>query len=137
MAQLDYNLLFRWFVGVNMDDPIWDPSTVSKNRERLLEGDVAHVFFAQVVTQARERNLLSDEHFMVDRTLIETWAAQESFKRKARATPAPPPDYPGNPRLDVQGERRTNATHASITDPDARLYKKATGQEAKLASVIG
>jgi transposase len=133
MEQLDYNLLFRWFVGVNMDDPIWDPSTFSKNRERLLEGDVAQAFFAQVLAQAQERALLSDEHFTVDGTLIEAWAGQKSCKRKSADTPPLPPDDPGNPSIDFRGERRTNATHASTTDPEARLYKKATGQEAKLA----
>jgi transposase len=133
MEQLDYNLLFRWFVGLNMDDPIWDPSTFSKNRERLLEGEVARAFFAQVLAQAREPDLLSDEHFTVDGTLIQAWAGQKSFKRKAAETPAEPPDDPGNPSVDFHGERRTNATHASTTDPEARLYKKAKGQEAKLA----
>jgi transposase len=133
MEQLDYNLLFRWFVGLNMDDPIWDASTFSKNRERLLAGDIAHAFFDQVLAQAREHNLLSDEHFTVDGTLIEAWAGQKSFKWKDSAPPAAPPDDPGNPSIDFRGERRTNATHASTTDPEARLYKKATGQEAKLA----
>jgi transposase len=133
MEQLNYNLLFRWFVGLNMDDPVWDSSTFSKNRERLLEGDVARAVFDQVLTQARERDLLSDEHFTVDGTLIEAWAGQKSFKRKTPETPPPPPDDPGNPSVDCRGERRTNATHASTTDPEARLYKKATGQEAKLA----
>jgi transposase len=132
MEQLNYNLLFRWFVGLNMDDPIWDPSTFSKNRERLLEGDVARAFFDQVLGQARERGLLSDEHFTVDGTLLEAWAGQKSFKRK-KAEPPSPPDDPGNPSIDFRGERRTNATHASTTDPEARLYKKAKGQEAKLA----
>jgi IS5 family transposase len=124
---------FRWFVGLNMDDPIWDPSTFSKNRERLLEGAVAHAFFEQVLAQARERDLLSDEHFTVDGTLIEAWAGQKSFKRKDMVPPEPPPDDPGNPSIDFRGERRTNATHASTTDPEARLYTKAKGQEAKLA----
>jgi transposase len=133
MEQLDYNLLFRWFVGLNMDDPIWNPSTFSKNRERLLEGEVAHAFFDQVLAQARERDLLSDEHFTVDGTLIEAWAGQKSFKRKTPEPPPSPPDDPGNPSIDFRGERRTNATHASTTDPEARLYKKAKGQEAKLA----
>lgn len=132
MEQLDYNLLFRWFVGLNMDDAVWDASTFSKNRERLLEGDVARAFFDQVLAQARERALLSDEHFTVDGTLIEAWAGQKSFKRKAAEAPTDPPDDPGNPSVDFHGERRTNATHASITDPEARLYKKAKGQEAKL-----
>jgi transposase len=133
MEQLDYNLLFRWFVGLNMDDPVWDPSTFSKNRERLLKGDVATAFFDQVLAQARERNLLSDDHFTVDGTLIEAWAGQKSFKRKQADPPPEPPDDPGNPSIDFRGERRTNATHASTTDPEARLFKKAKGQEAKLS----
>jgi transposase len=133
MEQLDYNLLFRWFVGLNMDDSIWDASTFSKNRERLLEGEVAYAFFDQVLAQARERDLLSDEHFTVDGTLIEAWAGQKSFQRKTPETPPSPPDDPGNPSIDFRGERRTNASHASTTDPEARLYKKARGQEAKLA----
>ena len=132
MEQLDYNLLCRWFVGLNMDDPTWAPSTFSKNRERLLEGDVAPAFFEQVLARARERTLLSDEHFTVDGTLIEAWAGQKSFKQKQAAAPEEPPDDPGNPRINLRGERRTNATHASTTDPEARLYKKARGQEAKL-----
>ena len=133
IEQLNYNLLFRWFVGLNMDDPIWDPSTFSKNRERLLEGDVAHAFFDQVLAQTRERDLLSDEHFTVDGTLIEAWAGQKSFKRKEAESPSHPPYDPGNPNVDFRGERRTIATHASTTDPEARLYKKANGQEAKLS----
>jgi transposase len=133
MEQLDYNLLFRWFVGLNMDAPVWDASTFSKNRERLLEGDVATAFFEQVLAQAQERDLLSDEHFTVDGTLIEAWAGQKSFKRKQATPPPEPPDDPGNPSIDFRGERRTNATHTSTTDPEARLYKKAKGQEAKLA----
>ena len=133
MEPLDSNLLFRWFVGLHMDDPIRAASAFSKNRERLLAGDIGHAFFAQVLAQARERHLLSDEHCAVDGTLIEAWAGQKSFKRKDTAPPASPPDDPGNPSLDFRGERRTNATHASTTDPEARLYKKATGQEAKLA----
>jgi hypothetical protein len=135
MEQLDYNLLFRWFVGLHMDDPIWAPSPVSKNRERLLEGDVAHAFFDQGLAHARERDLLSDEHFTVDGTLIEAWAGQKSFKQKSAGTPPLPPDDPGNPSIDFRGERRTNATHASTTDPAARLYNKAKGQEAKRCDV--
>jgi transposase len=133
MEQLDYNLLFRWFVGLNMDDAVWDPTVFSKNRERLLAGEVAQMFFDQVLARARERELLSDDHFTVDGTLIEAWAGQKSFKRKESAPPSPPPDDPGNPSIDFRGERRTNATHASTTDPEARLYKKAKGQEAKLS----
>jgi transposase len=132
MEQLNYNLLFRWFVGLNMDDAVWDPTVFSKNRERLLAGEVAQMFFDQVLARARERELLSDDHFTVDGTLIEAWAGQKSFKRKELA-PSSPPDDPGTPSIDFRGERRTNATHASATDPEARLYKKATGQEAKLS----
>jgi transposase len=135
MEQLDYNLLFRWFVGLNMDDPIWDSTVFSKNRERLLAGAVAQAFFEQVLAQAREQGLLSDDHFTVDGTLIEAWAGQKSFKPREAAPPSQPPDDPGNPSIDFRGERRTNATHASTTDPEARLYKKAKGQEAKLAYV--
>jgi transposase len=132
MEQLDYNLLFRWFVGLTMDDPIWDPTVFTKNRERLLAGDIAQAFFARVLAQARERGLLSDEHFTVDGTLIEAWASLKSFTR--RDTPAgPPPEDPGNPTVDFHGERRSNVTHVSTTDPEARLVRKAKGHEAKLA----
>jgi len=131
MEQLDYNLLFRWFVGLSMDDAVWDVTVFTKNRERLLAGDVAQGFFHQVVSQARARGLLSAEHFTVDGTLIEAWAGQKSFQRKHRKR-TPPPDDPGNPNVDFHGERRANATHQSTTDPQARLYKKAAGQEAKL-----
>ncbi|MGH2610190.1 MAG: IS5 family transposase [Tepidiformaceae bacterium] len=131
MEQLDYNLLFRWFVGLNLDDPVWDVTVFTKNRERLLAGDVAQAFFAQVLAQARARHLLSAEHFTVDGTLLEAWAGLKSFQRTGQ-TP-PPPDDPGNPTVDFRGEARSNATHQSRTDPEARLYKKATGHEAKLA----
>jgi len=131
MEQLDYNLLFRWFVGLNMDDPIWDATVFTKNRERLLAGDIAQAFFDRALAQARQRGLLSDEHFTVDGTLIEAWASLKSFKRKdARVEP---PDDPGNPTVDFHGERRSNVTHGSTTDPDARLARKAKGHEAKLA----
>ena len=132
MEQLDYNLLFRWFVGLHIDDPVWDATVFTKNRDRLLEGDVAQAFFDQILAQARERQLLSTEHFTVDGTLIEAWAGQKSFKAKSPAEPAAPVDDPGNPTVDFHGEHRTNATHQSTTDPEARLYKKAAGQEAKL-----
>jgi len=131
MEQLDYNLLFRWFVGLNMDDAIWDPTVFTKNRQRLLDGDIAQAFFERALAQARERGFLSDEHFTVDGTLIEAWASLKSFKRKD--APAGPPDDPGNPTVDFHGERRSNATHISTTDPDARLARKGRGQEAKLA----
>ena len=133
MEQLDYNLLFRWFVGLHVDDPVWDATVFTKNRDRLLDGDVAQRFFEGVLAHARERQLLSDEHFTVDGTLIEAWAGQKSFKPKVHGTaPLPSVDDPGNPTVDFHGERRTNATHQSTTDPEARLYKKAAGQAAKL-----
>jgi transposase len=132
MEQLDYNLLFRWFVGLNMDDPIWDFTVFSKNRERLLEAEVSRAFFEEVGELAREKGLLSDEHFTVDGTLIEAWAGQKSFKPRVGTT-APPADRDaGNPSVNFRGEKRSNDTHASTTDPEARLYKKAKGQEAKL-----
>lgn len=130
MEQLDYNLLFRWFVGLNLDDPVWDATVFTKNRERLLAGAIAQAFFDRVLAQARQRQLLSDEHFTVDGTLIEAWAGQKSFT--PRAVPLAPPDDPGNPTVDFRGQRRTNATHASTTDPEARLYRKGPGHEAKL-----
>jgi transposase len=132
MEQLDYNLLFRWFVGLDLDALVWDVTVFTKNRDRLLEGEIATAFFEQVLAQARAQHLLSDEHFTVDGTLIEAWAGQKSFKPKIDTTPLPPAGAPGNPSIDFRGERRTNATHASTTDPEARLYKKAEGQEAKL-----
>jgi transposase len=131
MERLDHDLLFRWFVGLNMDDPVWDATVYSKNRERLLSSDVAGAFFRQVVAQARQLGLLSDEHFTVDGTLIEAWASQKSFKPKA-GDEAEPPAEGSNPEVNFRGEKRRNDTHQSTTDPEARLYKKAKGQEAKL-----
>lgn len=131
MEQLQYNLLFRWFVGLDMDDPVWAPTTFTKNRDRLLDGDIARAFFDEVVAQARGQRLLSDEHFTVDGTLLEAWAGQKSFRRKGQHPN--PPDDPGNPTVNFQGERRLNDTHASTTDPDARLFKNGRGKEAKLA----
>jgi transposase len=131
MEQLEYNLLFRWFVGLNMDEAVWVPTVFTKNRDRLLEGDVAEKFFQLVLTQARAADLLSDEHFSVDGTLIEAWASQKSFQRKDQ--PTPPSDDPGNPTVDFHGEKRSNDTHESTTDPDARLARKSGGHEAKLA----
>jgi transposase len=131
MEQLDYNLLFRWFVGLEMDDPIWNATVFTKNRERLLAGEIARAFFDRVVAQARDRGLLSDEHFTVDGTLVEAWASLKSFKRKD--APAAPPEDPGNPTVNFHGERRSNATHASTTDPEARLFRKGGGHEAKLS----
>jgi transposase len=135
MEQLDYNFLFRWFVGLSIDDPVWDVTVFTKNRERLLKGEVAEAFFAAVLAQARRRHLLSDEHFTVDGTLIEAWAGQKSFKRKdSRAADNPPKDDdPGNPSVDFHGERRRNDTHQSTTDPEARLARKGAGKEAKLS----
>jgi transposase len=130
--QLDYNLLFRWFVGLGMDEPIWDHSTFSTNRDRLLAGDVASAFFDAVLSEARTHRLLSDEHFTVDGTLLEAWASQKSFRPKD-PTAGGPPDDPGNPTVNFRGERRTNDTHQSTTDPDARLYKKGVGRPAQLA----
>src|SRR5450432_4091398 len=120
MEQLEYNLLFRWFVGLNMDEPVWVPTVFSKNRDRLLEGDIARKFFEQVLAQATEAGLTSDEHFSVDGTLIEAWASQKSFQRKDQPAP-PPPDDPGNPTVNFHGELRRNDTHQSTTDPEARL----------------
>src|SRR6266404_5804383 len=132
MEQLDYNLLFRWFVGLNMDDAIWDVTVFTKNRERLLDGDIAEAFFQAVLQQARERSLLSDEHFTVDGTLLEAWASVKSYQRKD-AQDAVPPDDPGNATVDFHGEKRSNQTHASKTDPDARMARKGKGKEAKLS----
>jgi transposase len=132
MEQLDYNFLFRWFVGLNIDDPVWDVTVFTKNRERLLVGEVAQGFFNAVIEQARGRGLLSNEHFTVDGTLIEAWAGHKSFKRKD-AEQQTPPDDPGNPSVDFHGESRTNDTHQSTTDPEARLARKGAGKEAKLS----
>ena len=131
MEQLNYNLLYRWFIGLNMDDAIWDPTVFSKNRERLLGGRIVQEFFTQVIEQARSRRLLSDEHFTVDGTLVEAWAGHKSFKPK-NSKSSKPPDDPGNPTVDFKGEKRSNETHSSTTDPDARLYRKSFGTESKL-----
>jgi transposase len=132
MEEIDYSILFRWFVGLGMDEEIWSPTTFSKNRDRLLQGDIAAAFFDAVVAQARPADLLSDEHFTVDGTLLEAWASLKSFRAKDEG-PTPPPDDPGNPTVNFHGEARRNDTHQSTTDPDARLARKGTGQEAKLA----
>ena len=136
MEELQDHLLFRWFVGLDVDAPVWDVTVFTKNRHRLLAGAVATAFFEQVLAQAKTQRLLSDEHCTVDGTLIEAWAGQKRVKPKTEAAPVPPTDDPGNPSVDFRGERRTHATHASTTDPEARLYKKAAGQEAKLC-VLG
>jgi transposase len=132
MEEIDYSIVFRWFVGLSLDEPIWSPTTFSKNRDRLLEGDIASAFFDAVVAQARAAGLLSDEHFTVDGTLLEAWAGVKSFRPKDEAPP-PPPDDPGNPTVNFHGETRRNDTHQSTTDPDAQLYRKGDGREAKLA----
>lgn len=131
MEQLDYNLLFRWFVGLSMDAEIWDATVFTKNRDRLLSGDVATKFLAAVVAQARSRSLLSDEHFSVDGTLIEAWASIKSFRPKDGSGEPPGPGRNGE--RDFHGEKRSNKTHASTTDPDAKLYRKATGQPSRIA----
>ena len=162
MEQIGYNLLFRWFVGLGIDDPVWVPTVFSKNRDRLLDADVAAKFMAELLTHKEVRGLLSNEHFSVDGTLIEAWASMKSFQ----PIPAPPPDAPGaddppvppeppaaeaetpstaepelkpmqdrndrNAEVDFHGQHRSNATHASKTDPEARLYKKGKGKEARL-----
>jgi transposase len=132
MEQLEYNLLFRWFVGLEIDDPVWDATVFTKNRDRLLAGDVAARFFQAVRAEAEARQLTSDDHFTVDGTLLEAWASLKSFK-KVEGDDGPPPDDPGNPTVNFHGETRTNATHASTTDPDARLARKGPGKEAKLS----
>ena len=132
MERLEYDLLFRWFVGIGVDDPAWDHSTFSKNRDRLLEGDIAAKFLAAVLAQPRVKRLLSSDHFSVDGTLIEAWASMKSVRPKDG--PAEPPARAGgrNAEADFHGQKRSNDTHASTTDPDARLYKKGKGKEAKL-----
>jgi transposase len=132
MEEIDYSILFRWFIGLSLDEPIWSPTTFSKNRDRLLEGDIASAFFDAVRAEAEAAGLLSDEHFTVDSTMLEAWASLKSFQRKD-AGPAAPPEDPGNPTVNFHGETRKNDTHASTTDPDAQLYRKGKGKEAKLA----
>jgi transposase len=130
--QLDYDLLFRWFLGMNLIEPSFDPSTFSKNRERLLEHNVAQQFFDQIVLAASRLELLSDEHFTVDGTLIEAAASLKSFRPKDQPASDEPPDDPGNPSVNFHGQKRSNATHQSTTDPEARLFRKGKGKEAKL-----
>ena len=140
MERLEYDLLFRWFVGLGVDDPVWDHSTFSKNRDRLLEGEVAARFLEAVLAEPRVKRLLSGEHFSVDGTLIEAWASMKSVRPKA---PQEPPHRPDggesgggrNAAVDFRGEKRSNATHASTTDPDARLYRKGPGMQAKLCFI--
>ena len=131
MEEIDYSMLFRWFVGMNLDEPVWDVTVFTKNRDRLLEGDVAREFLCEVVEQARNKKLTSDEHFTVDGTLIEAWASLKSFQRKDQKNT--PPEDPGNPTVNFHGEKRSNQTHESATDPDALLARKGNGKEAKLS----
>lgn len=133
MEQLDYNLLFRWFVGLEMDDAVWDATVFTKNRQRLLDGEIAGEFFNEVLSQARTKKLLSDEHFSVDGTLVEAWASQKSFRPKDGDGSTGGGTHGGrNAETDFHGHRRKNDTHASTSDPEAKLYKKSTGAEAKL-----
>jgi transposase len=131
MEEIDYSVLFRWFVGMNLDEPVWDVTVFTKNRDRLLDGDVAREFLCEVVKQAQEKNLTSDEHFTVDGTLVEAWASLKSFQRKDDQHE--PPDDPGNASVDFHGEKRSNDTHESTTDPDALLARKGNRKEAKLS----
>lgn len=133
VEQLDYNLLFRWFVGLSMSDPVWSHATFSKNRERLMDSDIATKFFLEIKDQAEKKKLLSDEHFTVDGTLIESLASLKSFKPKDGSDDPPAPGAGGrNPKVDFRDQKRKNNTHASTTDPDARLARKGKGKEAKL-----
>jgi transposase len=135
MEQLEYNLLFRWFVGLSANEPVWYPTVFTKNRDRLLEGALTEEFFSLIVNQARKKRLLSDDHFTVDGTLIEAWAGHKSFQRKGHNDDPlnpPPPDRGSNPTVNWHKEKRSNQTHESTTDPMARLYKKTRGAEATL-----
>jgi len=132
MEEIDYSILFRWFVGLNLDEAVWDATTFTKNRDRLLEAAVAKEFLAQVVERARQGGLVSDEHFTVDGTLLEAWASLKSFQPKEQKATTPPDD-PGNPSVDFHGQNRSNETHESKTDPDAKLARKGPGKEAKLS----
>lgn len=131
MEEIDYSILFRWFIGLNLDEEVWDATTFTKNRDRLLEADVAKQFLAEVVELARTQGLVSDEHFSVDGTLLEAWASLKSYQRK-EGKPGPPDD-PGNPTVSFHGEKRSNQTHESKTDAEARLARKGDGKEAKLS----
>jgi len=125
LEEIDYSILFRWFVGMNLDEPVWDVTVFRKNRNRLLEGDVAREFLCEVIAQAQAQGLASDEHFTVDGTLIEAWASLKSFQRNDQKND-PPPDDPGNPTVNFHGESRRNDTHESSTDADALLARKGT-----------
>ena len=131
MEEIEYSVLYRWFIGLGMDEAVWDPTVFTKNRDRLLKSDVASAFFDAVLDDARTAGLLSDEHFTVDGTMLEAWASLKSFQKKDE--PPAPPDDPGNPTVNFHGETRKNDTHQSTTDPEALLYRKSHGREAKLA----
>jgi transposase len=131
--QLEYNLLYRWFLDLDMLEPVFDASSFSRNRARLIEHDIAHRFFEEIVEQARGARLMSDEHFTVDGTLIEAWASLKSFKKKGTKGSDTPPDDPGNPSVDFRGEKRSNETHGSTTDPESKLARKSNGTTAKLS----
>jgi transposase len=137
MERLEFDLLFRWFVGIGIDDTAWDHSTFSKNRDRMLEGETARKFLAAILTRPEVKRLLSCDHFSVDGTLVEAWASMKSFKPKQDGADDPPTDDGGgrNAEADFKGEKRSNATHASTSDPDARLYRKGAGMEAKLCYI--
>jgi transposase len=133
IEHLRYNLLYRWFVGLAPDDRVWDETVFSKNRERLLEGDIAEAFFAAVIDEAQKRSLVSQDHFTVDGTLVEAWASLKSFQKRGSKPKGKGPNDPGNPTVDFKGERRANDTHASTTDPEAKLYTKAKSQASRLS----
>ena len=132
MEQLNYNLLFRWFVGLNPDDPVWVPTVFTKNRDRLLDGNIAEAFLQEILKTAEAHGLLSHEHFTVDGTLLEAWASQKSFRPKNNPAPPTSDDDPSNPTVNFRGEKRSNATHRSVTDPDARMSRKSAGTAAQL-----
>jgi transposase len=134
VEEINYNLLFRWFIGLKMDDDVWDHSTFTKNRDRLLDGDISRKLLEHVLGLAREHHLLSDDHFTVDGTLVEAWASQKSFqKRTETKRSSSDSDDPGNPTVNFRGEKRKNDTHQSTTDPEAMLYRKGPGKESKLS----
>src|SRR5207302_2022955 len=135
MERLEYDLLFRWFVGIGVDDPAWDHSVFSKNRDRLLEGDIAGKFLAAMLAQPKVKKLLSGDHFSVDGTLIEAWASMKSVKPKDGSGEPPAQGGGRNAEADFHGQKRSNDTHASTTDPDARLYRKGKGKETKLCFI--
>jgi transposase len=136
MERLEFDLLYRWFVGLGIDDAVWDHSVFSKNRDRLLEGEVAAKFMAAVLTQPNVKQLLSTDHFSVDGTLVEAWASMKSLKpKKAAGETEPPTSGRRNEEVNFRGEKRSNQTHASTSDPDAMLYRKGSGVEAKLCYI--